>query len=157
VGPGLSREAQSTSVEVPNAFAHALRSETERKAIPIRTELGPGAVPFSGELYEQVSSNGALTIPKGKTIVLCGLRRAWPLIGFAIDPGNGGSLTAALRVTVRGVQSAVVAGSALVIPAGTPTASPAVFVAARTELIITNASVVADALNVRGTIYGMTS
>lgn len=156
VGPGLSSDRTPTVMAVPDAVGHALRSETRRDRIPTHVQRGPGEVPFSGELYEQVSSNGALTIPAGATVVVAGLLRAWPLVGFAVNPGDGAALTASLRITVRGVQSAVVSGSPLVIPAGTPTASQALFVAARPELVIHNAGGV-DAHRVRATIYGMTS
>lgn len=155
-GPGLSTGARRTLVSVPTGVANALRPETRRDTIPTRTELGPDAVPFGGEQYEAVATSGkGLSIGAGQTVVLATLRRAWPLVGFAVYPGDkAGTLVASLRVIVRGMNSAVVAGSALAIPnALNPTASLAFFVAARAELVVTNTG--AAATLVRGTIYGM--
>jgi hypothetical protein len=142
-------------VSVPEGVANALRPESRRDRIPTRTELGPDAVPFAGELYEQVNtSSPGVTVPAGATVVLCTLRRVWPLVGFAVNPGNGaGTLTASLRVHVRGML-ANVAGSPLAIPAGAPLASLALFIGARAELIVVNSGG-APSLNVQGTLYGM--
>jgi hypothetical protein len=151
-GPGIDSGARVQLVRVPEDVANALASETRRDTIPERVQMGAG-VPFSGELLEQAYSNGGLTVLAGATVVLASMRRAWPLIGYAVDPGTGAALTAFLRVLVRGINSAGVAGTALAIPAGAPLASPAFFIAARAELVVINAG--ADALRVRGTVYGM--
>ena len=153
VGPGLDTGPRRQLVAVPEDVANALASETRRNTIPTRTGLGV-ASPFSGELYEQAATTGFLKVPGGATIVLATLRRAWPLVGFAVNPGDGaGTLTAFLRVYVDSIQSAVVNGTALAIPAGPPLASQAFFIAARAELVVHNTG--AAATRVRGTVYGM--
>lgn len=151
MGPGLDTEPRRTLVMVPEGVAHALASETERAAIPDRVQMGAES-PFAGELYEQVSSNGALKIPAGATVVACGLRRAWPAVGFAVDPGDGGgTLTAQLAIQVRGFGFVPVVGTAQAFAARL--AVPCALIGARAQLLIINTG--GAATRVRGSIFGI--
>lgn len=139
----------------PTRVALAVQPEILRKVIPPRVTLRASAVPFAGELREEAQSTKPLTIPIGGVVVLCSLRRPWNYVGFAIDPGNAvaATLVAALRVRTAGfpaiVQTPVPIGS------GLPSAFPAIILAAQADLIVTNTSVSAAAVGVRGAIWGM--
>ncbi len=141
---------------LPRRVALALRPELElgRDALPARVTMSRQAMPYAGELREE--QPGFLrVIPAGGQALIATLRRAWSLVGFAVDPGDAvgvGALKAMLKPVTRGVQgffaSVAVSGGAL------PQAFPAQFVAARAELWIVNTTGVA-VHGVRATLWGM--
>lgn len=142
------------TIVVPSRVGRTLRSETDRRAIPGTVSLGTRDVPYSDETRESQAKTLVTPLVAGGVVTLATLRRAWELIGFAIDPGDAGDtgLNATLRVLGKGVQGVI---TTIAVPG---TAGPQAFtgflVGARCELVLSNTSE-ATISGIKGEIWGM--
>lgn len=146
-------------------FAHPMgerlaaenRSTATLEKVPL-APLGPNGFPYAGEEREEQHTVNTVHLADGQRVALCGLKRAWRVVGFVVSPGNlpvgeGSILQARLRVIVAGGLNAL-SDQMWTIGPGSPVFFYGLEVAARCDLIVTNASGVA-VRNVAGAIWGM--
>ena len=142
---------------LPRRVAEAIEPGATRGHIPSgRLVLGPDGVPYSGEIREEQWGAFRGSLAQGGKATLCGLRRAWRIVGFVVDPGTATSeLTVQLRVHTAGVDGLTVQTWAIQPLAG-PQAVFGLEVGARCELVVGNLQVSAQpAASMRGAIWGM--
>jgi hypothetical protein len=139
---------------VPGRVGRTLQSEVDREAVPRHVTLGTRDVPYAEETRESQAKTLVTPLVAGGVVTLATLRRAWELIGFAIDPGNaaGAGLNVTLRVLGRGVQGVIT--TIAVTGAQGPQAFIGFLVGARCELVVSNTSE-ATISGIKGEIWGM--
>lgn len=142
-------------IVVPERIGVALRPEIDRSGIPSRVSNNVGAPTYAGELREEQFGKIRGALPVGAAATVVALRRAWPLVGFCVHPGDaaGGGLTARLHVQVYGQNGFT--PPVAVVSAGGPQVFFGFAVGAKCELIVTNATG-APIHNLRGSIWGTT-
>jgi hypothetical protein len=155
----MGGQERLVTVEVPESLALQLRPELSEVSEGRTNYQDP---PFTGEAREEKfgdSGRNGIVVPSLPTI-LCTLSRAWPLIGFAVNPGNltgGGGvnvLAALLFVLLKGQRALV---STTLISGGLgAVAVPPILIGAKCELAVEpNAAATPNPLvGVTATLWG---
>jgi hypothetical protein len=155
--PRVRVVAPQPTIVVPEEVGRALLPELDRDNIPTRRTMAGDSPPFAGELREAQFSYMRRGFPLaiGASFTAATLRRAWPLVGFTVNPGNAEApgLVASLRVLGRGISGTI---ATVVVPPGLVTSFVGFLVGARCELVITNPDPGGGtATGVGGEIWGM--
>jgi hypothetical protein len=141
------------TIVVPGRVGRTLRSEVDREAVPRHVTLGTRDVVYADETRESQAKTLTTPLLAGGVVTLATLRRAWELIGFAIDPGDAGvGLKVTLRILGRAVQGVIT--TITVTAAQGPQAFVGFLVGARCELVVQNTSE-ATVTGIKGEIWGM--
>lgn len=141
---------------MPMRLAEQIEPRATLDRIPPTQALGPDGVPYSGEVREEESARLRFALQPGGQASIVGLKRAWRVVGWMLDPANlsgGTGLTVQLRIIVRGGARAL-SLQTWTVPAGPPLFVFGLEVGARVELVVTNPSVVA-VTNIQGALWGM--
>jgi hypothetical protein len=154
VPPRVRVVAEQPTIVVPERVGRALLPELDRADIPTRTTRNSETI-FAGEMREAQFSymRRGRTLAPGDSFTAATLGRAWPLVGFTVDPGDADSpLVATLRVLGRGISGTL---ATVNVPIGIVSSFVGFLVGARCELVISNPSDGDDAHRVGGEIWGM--
>lgn len=138
---------------MPEALARELAPA--RGGIPVPLVLGTAGQPYGGEVREEQNEEMRGTLAVGGAATIVGLRRAWRLVGFSVDPGTvaGAGLVARLRIKTRGVNALTSASFPIAAGFG-PVAFTGLEIGARCEVVLVNGT--AGAITgIRAAIWGM--
>ena len=143
---------------LPKRIADAIDPGATRDLIPRRIILGREGVPYSGEVREEQWGTIRGKLQPGTTSIVCGLRRAWRLIGFAITPGDAAGsgasqLVCRLQVLTAGL-NAFTAQTFPVVNGGGAQAFIAIEAGCRCEVVVVN-NTASPVVGIKAAIWGM--